>query len=113
MKQKFSIRGRSVRDKLCYIIGEVGVNHNGDAVIAHALLKKQGHGVDAVKFQMFDESFSLQVCKKAEYQLRETTWFTTRYAREVILTMDEFGDLVLIVMKRLTLYASVLTPGAL
>lgn len=97
MKQKFSIRGRSVSaDKPCYIIGEVGVNHNGDAAIAHALVEEaRAAGVDAVKFQMFDaNALASKFAKKAEYQLRETgSGSQLDMLEKLSLTMDEFGDL--------------------
>lgn len=39
----------------CYVIAEVGVNHNGDVRIAHQLVDvAAAAGADAVKFQTFD-----------------------------------------------------------
>ena len=97
MTQKFSIRGRSVSaDKPCYIIGEVGVNHNGDAALAHALVDEaKAAGVDAVKFQMFDaNALASKFAEKAEYQLRETgTGSQLDMLERLSLTMDEFSRL--------------------
>ena len=36
----------------CFIIAEIGINHNGDVELAKKLIKiAHDHGVDAVKFQ--------------------------------------------------------------
>jgi N-acetylneuraminate synthase len=47
------IGGRQVGDaEPCYIIGEIGINHNGDLEIAKKLIDLAAHtGCDAVKFQ--------------------------------------------------------------
>lgn len=52
MKQ-ISIGGRQVGDgHPCYLVGEIGINHNGDIDIAKALIDKAiQFGFDAVKFQ--------------------------------------------------------------
>ncbi len=50
---KITIGGRKVgKGEPCYIIGEIGINHNGDMSIAKKLIDKAVQfGFDAVKFQ--------------------------------------------------------------
>lgn len=57
----------------CYIIAEIGVNHNGDIGLAHQLIDRaRESGADAVKFQTFStEALVRNNTKKAAYQ--ETT----------------------------------------
>ena len=57
-----------------YIIGEAGVNHNGDFELAKKLVDvAKEAGVDAVKFQSFKtEELIIPSVEKAEYQ-KETT----------------------------------------
>ncbi len=58
----------------CYIIAEAGVNHNGDADTAYALIDiAAAAGADAVKFQTFNpEKLVSASARKAAYQ-RENT----------------------------------------
>ena len=62
------------RDSPAFIIGEAGVNHNGDVATARKLVDVAcGAKVDAVKFQMFKaEDLILRNIDKAPYQ-KETT----------------------------------------
>lgn len=47
--------GHVIGSGSCLVIAEVGVNHNGDPVLAHRLVDAAADaGVDAVKFQTFD-----------------------------------------------------------
>jgi sialic acid synthase SpsE len=57
----------------CYIIAEIGVNHNGEYDIARELVEEaDSAGVDAVKFQTFTaEELVTPETQKAEYQTRE------------------------------------------
>jgi len=52
-KNKFEIDGVSIGyDEPCYIIAEIGINHNGDLVLAKKLIDAAvSAGVNAVKFQ--------------------------------------------------------------
>jgi len=56
----------------CFIIGEIGVNHNGDVKIAKDLIDIAfTAGADAVKFQTFSaERLVTRTAKKADYQSR-------------------------------------------
>lgn len=58
----------------CYIIAEVGVNHNGDLSIAKKLIDVAHFaGADAVKFQSFQADLLVtQSAPKAKYQLETT-----------------------------------------
>jgi N,N'-diacetyllegionaminate synthase len=53
-----------------FVIAEAGVNHDGDPVVAHALVDEAaGAGADAVKFQTFDPSaLAAADAPTAEYQ---------------------------------------------
>src|SRR3954454_23089954 len=53
MRKEVSINGRLIGDgSPCYIIGEIGINHNGDIEIAKKLIDVAVEsGCDAVKFQ--------------------------------------------------------------
>lgn len=57
-----------------YIIGEAGVNHNGQRDLAFALVDAAADaGVDAVKFQTFDaERLASKSAPKAAYQKQQT-----------------------------------------
>jgi N-acetylneuraminate synthase/N,N'-diacetyllegionaminate synthase len=58
----------------CYIIAEIGVNHDGDLDIAHEMIDAAKEcGADAVKFQTFrTEANILADAPKADYQQRQT-----------------------------------------
>ena len=59
----------------CYLIAEIGVNHNGDMNLARQMIDaaKQS-GADAVKFQTFTaENLVSQATPKVGYQERTTS----------------------------------------
>ena len=61
-----------------FIIGEIGINHNGDIDIAKKLIDVSVFaGVDAVKFQKRNPDFSTP--EKQKDKLRETPWGTMKY----------------------------------
>ena len=61
-----------------FIIGEIGINHNGDIEIAKKLIDVSTFaGVDAIKFQKRNPEFSTP--EKQKNKLRETPWGTMKY----------------------------------
>lgn len=58
----------------CFVIAEVGVNHNGDAALAHRLVDVAAEaGADAVKFQTFEPDLLVTPdAEAAPYQTRAT-----------------------------------------
>lgn len=64
-----------------FIIAEAGVNHNGDPLLARALVDAAANaGVDAVKFQTFKAEFLVTPnTSLAEYQLKNGNTGTTQY----------------------------------
>lgn len=56
MKNGFEIGGRWLDDDApCYVIAEIGVNHNGNEAMGHQIIDVAADaGADAVKFQTFD-----------------------------------------------------------
>lgn len=61
-------------DKPCYVIAEIGVNHNGELDLAMRLIKQASEaGADAVKFQIFKtEALVVRDAPKADYQISQT-----------------------------------------
>ncbi|MBI9043056.1 MAG: N-acetylneuraminate synthase family protein [Anaerolineaceae bacterium] len=74
MERRVKIGNRWVGDGYpCYIIGEIGLNHNGDMEIAKKLIRAASEaGLDAVKFQK--RTPELCVPKEQQGQMRETPW---------------------------------------
>lgn len=69
------IAGRTIgMDAPSLIIAEAGVNHNGDAEMAHRLVDAAAAaGADAIKFQTFrTEALVSAAAEKADYQLAAT-----------------------------------------
>lgn len=72
---ELQIAGRRIAaDAPTYVIAEIGVNHNGDAALAHRMIDAaRTSGADAVKFQTYrTEDLVLESAAKAEYQTRTT-----------------------------------------
>lgn len=74
MSKTIEINGRIIgHDQPAYIIGEIGINHNGDMDIAKRLIKAAADaGLDAVKFQK--RTPELCVPDEQKGQMRETPW---------------------------------------
>lgn len=74
MKREIKIGNTWVGDGFpTYIIGEIGINHNGDVKIAKDLIRAAHHaGMNAVKFQ----KRTPEICVPPEQQgqMRETPW---------------------------------------
>jgi N,N'-diacetyllegionaminate synthase len=64
------------------IIAEAGVNHNGDAAMARALVEAAAHaGADLVKFQTFAaDRIATREAKKAEYQVLNSDAAESQYS---------------------------------
>lgn len=75
MSEQFTIGGRSIgAGAPVFVIGEAGVNHNGDVGLAARLIDAAAEaGADAVKFQTFSaERLVTATAPKAAYQNRTT-----------------------------------------
>lgn len=75
IKPSIKIGKRTIsQDQQCYIIAEIGVNHNGSLDLAVELIKKAKLvGADAVKFQHYKtENLILPSASKADYQIKST-----------------------------------------
>jgi N-acetylneuraminate synthase len=71
MVARISIAGRPIGGGApCFVIAEAGVNHNGEAALAHALIDRAAAAkADAVKFQTFKaDRLTLASAPKAAYQ---------------------------------------------
>ncbi len=80
----------------CYVIAEIGVNHNGDLSLAHKLIDKAKFaGADAVKFQTFiSEELVLSSAKKADYQAHQTGPGDQKsMLQDLELPLDSFQEL--------------------
>lgn len=79
MTRRVDIGGRAVGDgQPCYIIAEIGINHNGSMEIAKKLINAAAlSGCDAVKFQ----KRTPELCVPSEQReiLRETPWGLITY----------------------------------
>jgi N,N'-diacetyllegionaminate synthase len=81
----------------CFIIAEVGVNHNGDMAIAHELIECAAKaGADSVKFQSYvTEDLVTAEAPKAEYQIETTGKDERQYKmlKELELTHKQQAEL--------------------
>ena len=78
--------------KKCFVISEIGVNHNGDINLAKKMVKaSKESGADAVKFQTFTaESLVSKKTPKVEYQKRTTNEAESHY--EMIRSLEMSKD---------------------
>lgn len=78
-----------------YVIGEIGINHNGDVEIAKRLIDAAvDAGCDAVKFQK--RTPALCVPKEQGRQMRETPWgyiSYLEYKEKVELSSSEYDEI--------------------
>lgn len=81
-----------------FIIGEAGVNHNGDMSLAKRLIDVAAEaGVDAVKFQSFQANKMVgRSAPKAEYQNRTTDVSESQYDMIKKLELSEHDHTVLL-----------------
>ena len=97
MKQ-IEIAGRPIGEgHPCFIIGEAGVNHNGDAGLARELVDAAADaGVDAVKFQTYNsDQLIAPDAAKADYQVDTTGAGETQgeMLRKLELPAESFREL--------------------
>lgn len=99
-------------DGACFIIAEAGVNHNGDAAMALALVDAAADsGADAVKFQTFRASeIASATAAKAEYQRRTTEADESQLSMLRRLELDEDAHHALIARCRQRGIAFLSTP---
>jgi len=75
LSRDFVLAGRAIAPgRPVFVIAEAGVNHNGDAAMARALIDAAADsGADAVKFQTFRTSaLTSRTAPKAAYQIEAT-----------------------------------------
>lgn len=94
---ELQISGRRIAaDAPTYVIAEIGVNHNGDAALAHKMIDAAKQtGADAVKFQTYrTQDLVLESSAKAEYQT-QTTGLGNQFdmLRALELPFEVFADL--------------------
>ncbi|WP_164662017.1 N-acetylneuraminate synthase family protein [Tropicibacter sp. Alg240-R139] len=97
MSASIELGGRRVSaDDPCYVIAEVGVNHNGDADLAHKMIDAAKEaGADAVKFQTYKTDALITAnTKKADYQTGTTgEGSQDAMLRKLELPQEVFGEL--------------------
>ncbi|NQY81545.1 MAG: N-acetylneuraminate synthase family protein [Alphaproteobacteria bacterium] len=99
MSSKFSVKlGKRQVSAIdpCYVIAEIGVNHNGRIDIAHRLIDAAvKSGADAVKFQIFKtDELVVKDAPKAAYQKDKTGAGTQKdMLRDLELEPSEFREL--------------------
>lgn len=78
-------------NKACYVIAEIGVNHNGDVALAKKLIDIAVEaGADAVKFQtFFADELVTRSAEKAAYQVANTANNDSQYAMLKALELPE------------------------
>ena len=78
-----------------YIIGEIGINHNGDVEIAKELIRKAHHaGMDAIKFQK--RTPEICVPKQQQSQMRDTPWgyiSYLEYRHKVEFSQSQYSEI--------------------
>jgi N,N'-diacetyllegionaminate synthase len=94
----------------CFIIGEAGVNHNGNLELAFRLIDAAvDAGVDAVKFQTFStERVMTRSAPKAGYQLETTGELENQFdmVKKLELPPEAFGKLNSYCIERNILFLS-------
>ena len=96
MTDRIDVGGRAVGvGEPCYLVAEIGINHNGDVAVAKRLIDVAADaGCDAVKFQ----KRTPELCVPAEQRdvMRETPWgFMTYmdYRHRVEFGEDEYREI--------------------
>ena len=100
MRKTVKIANRTIGDgEPTYIIGEIGINHNGDLEVAkNLMLAAKKAGIDAVKFQK--RTPEICVPKEQQSQMRETPWgyisyldyrYKVEFAEEEYTEIDRYA----------------------
>ena len=100
MNREVSIGNRKIGDgHPAYIIGEIGINHNGDIDVAKKLMEvAKNAGADAVKFQK--RTPELCVPEHQRTQMRDTPWgyityldyrYKVEFGEEAYTEIDRFA----------------------
>lgn len=100
MNREVSIGNRKIGDgHPAYIIGEIGINHNGDIEVAKKLMEvAKRSGADAVKFQK--RTPELCVPEHQRSQMRDTPWgyityldyrYKVEFGEEAYTEIDRFA----------------------
>ena len=100
MNREVSIGNRKIGDgHPAYIIGEIGINHNGDIDVAKKLMEvAKNAGADAVKFQK--RTPELCVPEHQRNQMRDTPWgyityldyrYKVEFGEEAYTEIDRFA----------------------
>lgn len=95
--ETFSIGGVRVGAGVpCFVVGEAGVNHDGDPDLAHALIDIAADcGADAVKFQTFEpDAVAAPAAPTAPYQSRDSATSQLELLRALALPRTAWRDLV-------------------
>ncbi len=84
--------------KKCFIISEIGVNHNGDIDLAKKMIKaSKESGADAVKFQTFTaDSLVSRMTPKVDYQKNTTDENESHYEMIKSLEMSKEDHKILL-----------------
>ena len=96
-QNKIVIDGNTIGyDKPCYIIAEIGINHNGNIVLAKKLIDVAvGAGANAVKFQKRDlESIYQQEILKTPSLDSQGTEILIDVLKNVEFNEDDFQEIV-------------------
>lgn len=98
--------------KKCFIIAEIGVNHNGNLKVAkNLIIAAKKSGADAVKFQTFKADFLVkQGTPKAPYQYNSSLKKETQYEMLKKLELDEKSHFILKKICKLNKIEFISTP---
>jgi N-acetylneuraminate synthase len=86
---------QNLPESYCYVIAEIGINHNGDINLAKQLIEMaKASGCDAVKFQK--RTPEICVPKNQQSTLRDTPWGLIsylEYKKKIEFTFQEYQEI--------------------
>lgn len=86
---------QNLTESYCYVIAEIGINHNGDINLAKQLIEMaKASGCDAVKFQK--RTPEICVPKNQQSTLRDTPWGLIsylEYKKKIEFTFQEYQEI--------------------